>query len=115
MGTVWLSSGCPVVVFSPNTMNPGDTVNVTIKMKINDSEYVDYSPGTLFNIGIWSGSSYGTLLANGVDSTSFDDVTMPIKLIAADSLTLIVLLFWYTVSRRTRYPFQPKLENLGRS
>ena len=50
--------------------------------------YVDYSPGTLFNIGIWSGSSYGTLLANGVDSTSFDDVTMPIKLIAADSLNI---------------------------
>ena len=85
----WISTaGCPTVVLSSDHMNPGDTVDVTVKKKLNDTTYIDYPAGTLFDIGIWSGIGYGTLLANGADSTSFDDVTMPIKFIATDSLAL---------------------------
>ena len=77
---------CGTVILSSAYMNPGDTIDVTIKIKINDTTFADYPEGTLFNIGITDDGDYGLLLANGETAPSFDDVTMPIKFIAADSI-----------------------------
>ena len=86
--TVMAPTGCPAVVLSSNHINLGDTVNMTVKMKINDTTFVDYPAGTLFDIGITSGGQYGTLVANGKSSNvGLDSVTVPIKFIASSSLT----------------------------
>ena len=77
---------CGTVILSSDHMNPGDTIDVTIKIKINDTTFADFPEGTLFNIGIADDGDYGLLLANGMSAPSFDDVTMPIKFIAADSI-----------------------------
>ena len=78
--------GCPFVVFSSDTISPGDTVDVTVRKKIGDNTFIDYSPGTTFNIGILSGGDYGNLLANGELGSSFDNVDVPIQFIAGSDI-----------------------------
>ena len=85
--TVMAPTGCPAVVLSSNHINLGDTINVTVKMKINNTTLIDYPAGTLFDIYIINGGQYGTLLADGkTSSVGLDSVTGPIKFIAANSL-----------------------------
>src|SRR5208283_732317 len=75
------------VVLSSDHMNLGDTINVTVKMKINDTTFVDYPAGTLFDIYITDGAQYGSLLVNGATSNvGFDSVSVPIEFVAANSL-----------------------------
>ncbi len=79
--------GCPSVVLSSDHINLGDTIDVTVKDKIDDTTYIDYPAGTLFDIYITDGEQYGDLLVNGdTSSVGFDSVTVPIKFIATDSL-----------------------------
>ncbi len=77
--------GCPLVVFSADTINPGDTINVTVRKENDDGTITDYPSGTTFNIGIVSGGDYGNLLANGELGSSFDNVDVPIQFIANEN------------------------------
>ncbi len=88
-GVVWVeikkNKGCPSVVFSADTINPGDTVDVTVRKENDDGTITDYPPGTTFNIGILSGGDYGSLLAGGELGSSFDNVDVPIQFIANEN------------------------------
>ena len=74
---------CPAVQFLKTPIYAGDTVDVTVMKKINDTTFAPYPADQLFGIAITDGGIYGKLMnANGDVAQSFDSVTVPIKFIA---------------------------------
>jgi len=74
---------CPAVQFLKTPIYAGDTVDVTVMKKINDTTFAPYPADQLFGIAITDGGIYGKLMnANGDVAQSFDSVRVPIKFIA---------------------------------
>ncbi len=75
------------VAFNPDTLSPGDTADVIVKLKKPDGTLLPFPPEQLFEVGVIGGCEYGKILASdGRDSLYFKDIQQPIRFIAADSI-----------------------------
>ncbi len=75
------------VAFNPDTLSPGDTADVIIKLKEADGTFLDFPPEQLFEVGVIGGCEYGEILtSDGRTELYFKDIQQPIRFIAADSI-----------------------------
>ena len=78
-----------VVQVVPDTLSPGDTAMVILK-NYQNCGMTAFDPSQSFEVGIYSGASYGTILSNdGVDTAEyFSGLQQGFKFIAADSINM---------------------------
>jgi hypothetical protein len=92
------AEGCPVVELSDSSIAPGDTIEVKVRMKLEDGALGDYSASQIYHVEIKTGGEYGDLLINGEHTDAADGVTIPVKFIAdstfnADSAVVTILAY----------------------
>ncbi len=75
------------VAFNPDTLSPGDTADVIVKLKKPDGTLLPFLPEQLFEVGVIGGCEYGEILtSDGRTELYFKDIQQPIRFIAADSI-----------------------------
>jgi hypothetical protein len=75
------------VAFNPDTLSPGDTADVIIKLKKADGTLLDFPSDQLFEVGVIGGCEYGKILtSDNRTDLYFKDIQQPIRFIAADSI-----------------------------
>ncbi len=74
------------VTFAPPEIPPGDTADIILKERNPDGTTADFPPDQLFEVGISSGNSYGTILSSGDTAGYFASVPQGLKFIAVDSI-----------------------------
>ncbi len=75
-----------VVQVVPSVISPGDTASIIVQHRNPDGSLTDFSPGQSFEVGIDSGSAYGTILTSGGTGGYFSSASQPFQFIAADSI-----------------------------
>ncbi|MFZ1081642.1 MAG: hypothetical protein WAO19_06930 [Candidatus Kryptoniota bacterium] len=78
--------GDMVVQVNPSEISPGDTALIVVKQRNQDGSLSDFSPNQSFEVGIDSGSAYGTILSSGSTGGYFASIPQPFQFIAADSI-----------------------------
>jgi hypothetical protein len=77
----------PVVVdVVPSTVSPGDTADIIVRQRNPDGTLTSFPDYLQFEVGIWEGSKYGTILSSGDTSGYFINIPQPFRFIAADSI-----------------------------
>ncbi len=74
------------VTFDPPEVGPGDTTTIIAKQRNADGSLADFPDDQLFEIGIWSGNKYGTILSSGDTAGYFTGTPQGFKFIAVDSI-----------------------------
>ncbi|MFZ1081783.1 MAG: hypothetical protein WAO19_07645, partial [Candidatus Kryptoniota bacterium] len=75
-----------VVQVTPSQISPGDTASIVVMHRNWDGSLSDFSPDQSFEVGIDSGSAYGTILSSGSTGGYFASIPQPFQFIAADSI-----------------------------
>ena len=75
----------PVVTVTPSEISPGDTAMINVKTRNFDGRLINYPPDQYFEVGIWSGENYGTILSSGGSTEGyFGNIQQPFRFIAFD-------------------------------
>ena len=75
-----------MVQVTPSQISPGDTASIIVMHRNWDGSLSDFSPDQSFEVGIDSGSTYGTILSSGGTGGNFASIPQPFQFIAADSI-----------------------------
>ncbi|MFZ1083074.1 MAG: hypothetical protein WAO19_14255, partial [Candidatus Kryptoniota bacterium] len=75
-----------MVQVTPSQISPGDTASIIVMHRNWDGSLSDFSQDQSFEVGIDSGSTYGTILSSGGTGGNFASIPQPFQFIAADSI-----------------------------
>jgi hypothetical protein len=79
-------TGPIAVTMTPDSIAPGDTVQLSFKRKYLDGTLEDFLSTDTFELGVIHGCAAGSFLVNDMEGEYFDGVSQPVMFVAGDNL-----------------------------